>query len=619
MSEVDAKAGVNGIPDIRTVNELFLRVADSGRSDAILYQDESGAWKGLSSNEVYRRVRSVARALEAWNIQRGDRVMILSENRWEWQVTDFAILAIGAVDVPVYPTLTSEQVAQLLRDSSARVVFVSTRALYDKVAAACTMPGMEDGKLEHVVLMDSVGAPADVVLFSMLTESKSAHDLPGGSSRDAEFDARVRSVQPEELATLIYTSGTTGEPKGVMLTQGNIASNVNLSTRGYGFTREDSSISYLPLSHITARALDYAMFFNGAQVAYCPQFEKLVTAMQEVRPTVLVGVPRVYEKIRHGVEQKSATSPVKKKILAWAVAQGERSWEQSYDGKQAGGVMTRLADKLVYSKIREAFGGRVRRFISGGAPLGVDTAKWFASVGIAVFEGYGLTETSPVIAINSPVTHRLGSVGRPIANIQCKLAVDGELLVRGPGVFVGYWQKPEATRESINAEGWFATGDIAQIDSDGFLFITDRKKELIKTSGGKLIAPQPIEGKLKTNVMVAEAALVGDRRKFASVIISPNFAALEAWARQQGINAQTRRELVANPAVVALFEEIVKEVNATLANFETMKRVRVVAEEWALETGELTPSRKLKRRVITTQYAELIAGLYADEATAHGG
>jgi long-chain acyl-CoA synthetase len=601
------------------LNELFLHVADSGRSDAMLYQDEAGVWKGISSDEVYRCVRAVARALQAWNIQRGDRIMILSENRWEWQVADFAILAIGAVDVPVYPTLTAEQIGDLLRDSGARALFVSSRALYDKVAAASSLPAMQEAKLEHVILLDSAGAPADAVLFSMLTESEEAHAFAGGSKRDAAFDALVRSIQPDELATLIYTSGTTGEPKGVMLTHGNIASNVNLSTREYGFTPEDSSISYLPLSHITARALDYAMFFNGAQVAYCPQFEKLVTAMQEVRPTVLVGVPRVYEKIRHGVEQKSAVSPVKKRILAWAVAQGARQWEQRYDLKPSGGVLLGLADKLVYSKIRAAFGGRVKRFISGGAPLGVDTAKWFASVGIAVFEGYGLTETSPVIAINSPVTHRLGSVGRPLANVQCKLAADDELLVRGPGVFIGYWQKPEATAESMNAEGWFATGDIARIDSDGFLFITDRKKELLKTSGGKLIAPQPIEGKLKTNVMVAEAAVVGDKRKFASVLISPNFAALEAWARQQGIHAQTRRELVANPAVIALFDQIVKDVNATLANFETMKRVRVVAEEWTLETGELTPSRKLKRRVITAQYAELIAGLYADEATAHGG
>ena len=272
----------------------------------------------------------------------------------------------------------------------------------------------------------------------------------------------------------------------------------------------------------------------------------------------------------------------------------------------------------MYSKIREAFGGRIETFISGGAPLGVDTGNWFASVGISVLEGYGLTETSPVIAINTPGVHRMGSVGKPLPNVECKLAPDDELLVRGPGIFQGYWHKLVETKELIDADGWFFTGDIAKIDGDGFLYITDRKKELLKTSGGKLIAPAPIENKLKTNMLIAEAAVVGDKHKYVSVLISPNFAALEDWASQQGIKALTRRELVAEPKVIALYEESVAKVNSKLANFETLKRFRVVAEEWSLETGELTPSRKLKRRVITERYAELIAGLYADEATSHG-
>jgi long-chain acyl-CoA synthetase len=360
------------------------------------------------------------------------------------------------------------------------------------------------------------------------------------------------------------------------------------------------------------------MYFFGAQVAFCSQFENLIVALKQVRPTVFVGVPRVYEKIRQGVEQKSAASALKARILAWAVKQGAPHKELIQDGKQPGSLLWALANKLVYSKIREAFGGRITTFISGGAPLGIDTGNWFASVGISVLEGYGLTETSPVIAINTPGVHRMGSVGKPLPNVECKLAADGELLTRGPGIFQGYWQKPLATSEAFDTDGWFYTGDIAKIDNDGFLYITDRKKELLKTSGGKMVAPQPIEGKLKTNMLVAEAALVGDKHKFVSVLLSPNFAALEDWARQQGISAQTRKELVANPKVVALYGEIVTKVNSTLANFETMKRFRVVADEWTLETGELTPSRKLKRRVITAQYVELIAALYADEATAHG-
>ncbi len=606
-TEVKEMTGLNR--DIRTVNELFLRVAASKRPDAMLYQDEACVWKGISSMEVYRRVRALARAFLDWGIERGDRIAILSENRWEWQIADFAVLGIGAVDVPIYPTLTSEQIGELLRDSGARIAVVSTRAMYDKVH-----PIRGETSLEHVVMMDSIAVPPDAVMFSVLTQSLDDR----GVERDEEFDALVGSVQPNELATLIYTSGTTGEPKGVMLTHGNIASNTSYATRDFGLSREDSSISYLPLSHITARALDYAMFYSDAQVAYCSQFEKLILALKQVRPTIFVGVPRVYEKIRQGVEQKSAVSPMKARILAWAVGLGSGYKDLIHDGKRPGSPFWKLAERLVYSKIREAFGGRVTKFISGGAPLGIDTGNWFASVGISVLEGYGLTETSPVLAINTPAVHRMGSVGKPLPNVECKLAEDGELLVRGPGIFQGYWQKLVATHEIFDENGWFYTGDIAKIDGDGFLYITDRKKELLKTSGGKLIAPAPIEGKLKTSLLIEEAALVGDRHKFISVILSPNFSALEAWARQHGIGALTRRDLVADPNVIALYGEIVAKVNGSLANFDTMKRFRVVADEWTLETGELTASRKLKRRVITERYAELIAGLYADEATSRG-
>jgi long-chain acyl-CoA synthetase len=278
----------------------------------------------------------------------------------------------------------------------------------------------------------------------------------------------------------------------------------------------------------------------------------------------------------------------------------------------------KLAARLAYGKVREAFGGRVRVFVSGGAPLGIDTGQWFASVGIALWEGYGLTETSPVIALNTPVAQRMGSVGKPLPNVELKFAEDGELLTRGPAVFPGYWQKPEANAECFDPQGWFKTGDIAHLDEDGFLYITDRKKELLKTSGGKLVAPQPIESKLKNSMLVAQAALVGDRHKFISALISPNFAALEEWARRNGIEAKSRAELVSDPRVTSLYGELVSEVNFGLANFETLKRFRVVAEEWTQETGELTPSMKLKRRVITERYAAVVAELYADEAISRG-
>ena len=318
------------------------------------------------------------------------------------------------------------------------------------------------------------------------------------------------------------------------------------------------------------------------------------------------------------MERRASLSPVKKRILGWAIGHGGGHQDTVYDGKKPSSALWKLADKLAYSKVKEAFGGRVRIFVSGGAPLGIDTAQWFASVGIALWEGYGLTETSPVIALNTPKHHRMGSAGMPLPNVELKLAEDGELLVKGPSIFAGYWQKPAANAECFDEQGWFKTGDIAHLDADGFLFITDRKKELLKTSGGKLVAPQPIENKLKNNVLVANAALVGDKHKFISVLLSPNFAALEEWARHHGIKAGTHEALVADSRVVALYGEIVREVNGGLANFESLKRFRIVAQEWTQESGELTPSMKLKRRAITARYAAVIDALYADEATARG-
>ncbi len=593
---------------IATLNDLFQRVAAAGNPQAALRQDGFGQWQPISSDQIYQRVRALAKAFLAWGAQKGDRIALISENRWEWAVTDFAVLAIGAADVPIYPTLTGEQTAALIQDAGCRIAVVSTRQQYDKLNSVRAQT-----QLERIVMMDG-SVPEGAVAMSDLLAGADAL----GGERDPVFDALVRAAQPSDLATLIYTSGTTGEPKGVMLTHGNIAANQNCATLAFSFSAADACISFLPLSHITARSLDYAIYGRGAQVAYCAQFDKLPAAMKEVRPTVIVGVPRVYEKIRQAVEQKSSVSAIKKRILAWAVKTGSRHADEVYSGRQPSSLRWKLARKLVYSKVREAFGGRVKVFLSGGAPLGMDTARWFASVGIALWEGYGLTETSPVIALNNPVKQRMGSVGLPVPNIELKLAADGELLVRGPSVFVGYWQKPEATAECFDAEGWFRTGDISHMDVDGFLYITDRKKELLKTSGGKLVAPQPIENKLKNSVLVSQAALVGDKHKFISALISPNFAALGDWARQQGIEARSCAELVADSRVIALYGGLVSEVNSGLASFETLKRFHVVAEKWSQETGELTPSLKLKRRVITERYAAVLAELYADEATARG-
>ncbi len=597
------------IRPITTINDLFARIASAANPRAVLWQDEFSHWQPISSDQIYQRVRALGKTLLSWGIQKGDCVALIGENRWEWAVTDFATLAIGAANVPIYPTLTGEQIAVLLHDAGTRVAIVSTRQQYDKLHAVRALT-----PLEKIIIMDSASAPEGAIPFSEVIQEA---DQRGGE-RDPVFDALARSVAPSDLATIIYTSGTTGDPKGVMLTHGNIAANQNWAGYEYDFNASELCISFLPLSHITARALDYVMYASGAQVAYCSQFDKLPQSMRQLKPTVLVGVPRVYEKIRQEVERQSSLSPVKKRILKWAVGVGAHHKDVVYGGRQPSSSVWKLAKKLVYAKVHEAFGGRVRVFVSGGAPLGIDTATWFASVGIPVWEGYGLTETSPVIALNSKPNHRMGAVGKPLPNIELKFADDGELLVRGPSVFAGYWNKPTANAECFDSEGWFRTGDIAHLDSDGFLFITDRKKELLKTSGGKLVAPQPIENKLKNNVLVAQAALVGDKHKFISALISPNFAALEEWARHHGLEGKSRPELVADTRVIALYSEIVREVNAGLANFETLKRFRVVADEWSQESGELTPSMKLKRRVLTQKYASVVSELYADEATARG-
>jgi long-chain acyl-CoA synthetase len=599
---------MTNIPPLATMNDLFRRVTAAANPRAVLWQDEFGQWQPISSDQIYQRVRALAKAFLDWGAQKGDRIALVAENRWEWAITDFAALAIGAADVPIYPTLTGEQIAALISDAGCRIAVVSTRQQFDKLNSVRALT-----QLDRIVIMDSP-APDGAIAFSSLMDDA---DILG-SQRDPVFDALSRAVQPDDLATLIYTSGTTGEPKGVALTHGNFASNQNAAPVDFGFNASDACISFLPLSHVTARALDYVMYNSGAQVVYCSQFDKLPQAMREIRPTVIVGVPRVFEKIRQAIEQKSGASPIKRRLLARALQIGSHSTDIVYDGRRPSSLMWMVANKLVYSKVQEAFGGRVKVFVCGGAPLGIDTAKWFAAAGIALWEGYGLTETSPVIALNTPLKHRMGAAGYPLPNVELKFAGDGELLARGPSVFSGYWQKPEANAECFDADGWFSTGDIAHLDADGFLYITDRKKELLKTSGGKMVAPQPIENKLKNSVLVAQAALVGDKHKFISALISPNFAALEDWAKHHGVHAQSRAELVADSRVIALYGEIVREVNGSLANFETLKRFKVVAEEWTQESGELTPSMKLKRRVLTQQYAAVIEELYEDEATSRG-
>jgi len=584
--------------DVQTVNDIF-EITTSRGDETVALWNNRGSWEPISSKMFYGRVRAVVEKLQSWGIQRGDRVALIGENRWEWAVTDFAVLAMGAVDVPMYQTLTPDQIGFMLRNSGARAIFVSTKDQYEKVVKAGDIPS-----LEHVVVFDKGEFPnadsfADIVA-----------PASGLEEHDAAFDAMVKQTKPEDLASIVYTSGTTGDPKGVMLTHGNMGSNLRHSTDGFGIRKGDKSISFLPLSHVTARHLDYALYGLQAVIAYVPSFNDLPKAMKAIRPEIFLAVPRVYEKIRQSVEHKS--TGFKKKILNWALARGKANRKTLMEGKTPSSPAWKLAHKLVYGKISEAFGGNARMYISGGAPLGMDTINWFLDAGIRIMEGYGLTETSPVIARNTFDGYVAGTVGYMVPNIETRIADDGELEVRGPNVFHGYWQNDEATREAFTEDGWFKTGDIGKIEN-GFLSITDRKKELLKTSGGKFVAPQPIENKLKANTLVGQAALIGDQKKFISVLISPNFEALKSWASQNGVAATDNESLVKDEKVCAEYRAIVKQVNGSLAHFEAIKKIGVVPDEWSVETSELTPSLKLKRRVIVEKYKDRIAAFYKED------
>ena len=512
-------------------------------------------------------------------------------------IADFACVCTGIIDVPIYSTLTADQTAYLLSHSGARVAFVSTREQLQKVQSI-----QHKTSLEKIVVMDDIAELNVIPMWSILDGSSHEDDAP--------FNEQAHKIQPDDIATLIYTSGTTGTSKGVMLSHGNLTSNAVTASAYAEWIEGELYLSFLPLAHVTARHLDYVCFYNGITIAYCPFFEQLPRMLQEVRPTVIVAVPRVYEKVRQEVERKAAFG-YKKKILNWALHLGEQHKDEIMQGKKPSGMAWKLADKLVYSKVRKSLGGNGRVYYSGGAPLGQDMAEWFCAMGIPICEGYGLTETSPVISVNRPGSFKIGSVGKPYPNLQVKVAEDGEILVKGPTVFKGYWNMPEETKAAFT-EGWFKTGDIGQFDAEGFLSITDRKKDLIKTSGGKFIAPQPIENALKTNVLVAQAAVIGDKRKYASVIIAPHFDLLIDWAHANGIIFSTREELVNRPKVRELYRGIVEDLNKKLAQFETIKKMLLVPDEFTVASGEITPTLKLKRRVIEAKYKQQIDELYQE-------
>jgi len=596
----------------RTLCDIFLTAAVSGKPDLLLAKS-GGAWRPISSADFGFTVKALSLGLNSLGIQPGDRVAILSENRPEWAMADFATLCAGAVSVPIYPTLPAKQVAPLLCDSGARAVFVSTADQLAKirtVRAGCPA-------LEYVICVDPPppSEPGFIAFGQAVDKGRPTLEM----SPDL-FEQRARRIRSEDLATIIYTSGTTGEPKGAMLTHGNFVSNVLAACQVVPVSREAVALSFLPLSHVFERMIDYSYFHVGATVAYAESIDKLRDNFVEVDPSTFAAVPRVYEKVHDRILDKAQSgSALKKKLFFWALEIGKARVASRERGEPLSSALAwkaRIADALVFKKIRAALGSRFRYAVSGGAPLSRDLAEFFLGAGVTIYEGYGLTETSPVICVNGPGRMRLGTVGRPIPGVEVRISEDGEILTRGPHIMKGYFGKPEATAEAIDAEGWFHTGDVGHLDADGFLKITDRKKDLIVLAGGKKAAPQPIENELKKSAYIEMPIVLGDRHKFLAALIVPKFDRVREYAERSGIAFQPE-SIDSNPQIRALFQKELDAYNKDKPHHEQVRAFALLPSDLTIEDGAITPTLKVKRRILETRYQGLIAEMYQAAEKAH--
>jgi long-chain acyl-CoA synthetase len=565
----------------------------------------NGRWEAVSSQEFLRRVAGLAYAFVELGVKPGDRVGLFAPNCPEWHTADFAISGSGAVTVPVYFNESSDRTCYILNHAGATVLFISGAAQLEKFLAIRDQ--LKD--LQQVIVANVGDAlPADFLRYETLIATT-------GPAEIAAYRLRVAQVLPTQLASLIYTSGTTGEPKGVMLTHNNFSSNVTDTADFTLNPEQDLAVSFLPLAHVYGRMLDYVYLFQGCPVAYVELVENVAQALLEVRPTILAAVPRFFEKIyARLMEQGSKATGAKRKIFNFSIktareAAGWRCGEKSASLRVK--LKWAIADKLVYSKIRAGTGGKLRIVMSGGAPLSKEMAEFFWAIGIPIYQGYGLTETSPVLTSNYP-QNRVGSSGRPIANVQIRIADDGEILATGPCVMQGYYKAPEATRDVLSEDGWFKTGDIGYLDKDNYLFITDRKKDLLKTAGGKFVAPQPIENALKTSPYILNAMVVGDQRKFVVALIVPNPTTVAAKLAEEGLKFSSHAELAAHPRAYSLIENEVNRLTTHLAQYENIKRFALLPDDFTFDSGSLTFTMKLKRRVVEKQFNDLIAKLYSD-------
>ncbi len=596
-----------------TLIQLFLDTVDHRPRRDLFVRKAHGRWEEISAERSLADVEGLALALRELGIRPGERVALLSENRYEWPVCDLAIVGQGAVTVPIYPTLTAEQCRYILENAEASLVIVSTRAQLGKLhSVSRSLP-----RLRRILHMDPVPEreETDLELDAVLRR--------GTELRAAEpraFRALAAAVSPDDLATIIYTSGTTGEPKGAMLTHDNIAFDVRACLERVSLSPADRCLSFLPLCHIFERMAGfYAMLTRGVSIAYAESIDTVANDAIHTRPTVLCGVPRFYEKVFARVMENAAKQPpLRRALFHWGIGAGTRRARAHFARRPLPphhALAAAIADRLVGAAVRHRVGGRLRFGISGGAPLAPRLMEFFFAIGIPVLEGYGLTETSPVICLNVPGREKPGSVGPVVDGVEVRIGDEGEILTRGRHVMKGYFRNDEASRLALR-DGWFHTGDVGHLDEEGCLFITDRLKDLLVTAGGKKVAPQPIEARLKTSRWVSEAVLLGDRRPYVVALLVPNFSNLEKEARTRGWPHTTPAELLARPEVRALYQSELDRLNAGLAPFEQVKTFGLLERELSPEAGEVTPTLKVRRRIIAERFSDMIQNLYSAASAA---
>jgi long-chain acyl-CoA synthetase len=593
---------------VSTLTQLLASTLKSYPKDDLMLVKKGGAYVAISTREFGEAVRDLCLGLNSLGFRAGDKLCLLSENRPEWVMTDFATLSAGGLTVPIYTTLVPDQIHYIIDDSDATVVVVSNTDHWKKIEPLRARLN----KVRHYVMIEGP-APSGVISFQDLRDKGKAL----GAAMPGLFDDLLARVKPGDEASLIYTSGTTGTPKGVILTHENFLFNIRTVRGIIEFTENDVCLSFLPLSHVLERMVTFTYLYAGCTVGYAESVEAVAQNLLELRPHIMVSVPRVFEKIYTKVMDQILVSPViRRKIFFWALNVGREFGARKLAGRPipAGlGLRRSIARKLVFSKIIARTGGRVRFFVSGGAPLSREIAEFFYALGLVVLEGYGLTETAPVLAVNTFENLKFGTVGKPIPGVEIRIAADGEILARGPNVMKGYYKKDAETREVMEG-GWFHTGDIGYLDEDGFLVITDRKKDLIVTSGGKNVAPQPIENILKLSPYIANAVVLGDRKRFVSALIIPEFEKLEAYARTHGIPFKDHDELVGNTRVVDFMRAEVEKATPLLASYERIKKIVLLGRDFDIEKDEITPSLKVRRSIIEGKYQDLIESMYREES-----